>query len=97
MGDSVEVVPFGWQSTANRLKRSGANPVLRLRDNGQPFVTDGGHYILSCAYGPIADPAGLQAKLKDSIVGVVEHGLFLGMAWEALIGGASGVTTLRRA
>lgn len=90
----VEVVPFGWQATAHRLQQTGADPVLRVDDKGQPFMTDGGHYILQCKYGPIPDPTALQAKL-DSTVGVVEHGLFLGMASQALIGGASGLNTMR--
>jgi ribose 5-phosphate isomerase A len=90
----VEVIPFGWQATASRLKRTGANPVLRVRD-GQTYITDGGHYILDCAYGPIHDARALQTRL-DSTVGVVEHGLFIGMASEAIIGGAAGVTRMRR-
>jgi ribose 5-phosphate isomerase A len=89
----VEVVPFGWQATANRLKTSGADPVLRLDGDGKPYVTDGGHYILSCAYGPISNPLELEAAL-DGMVGVVDHGLFLGMACEAFVGGPDGVTRL---
>jgi ribose 5-phosphate isomerase A len=91
----VEVVPFGWQATENRLTESGAKTTLRVRD-GQPYLTDGGHYIIDCAYGPIPDPPALQAHL-DSIVGVVEHGLFLGMAREVFIGGGEGVKRMVRA
>jgi ribose 5-phosphate isomerase A len=91
----VEVVPFGWQATAQRLSRSGADPVLRLDAAGQTFVTDGRHYILDCFYGPIADPLALQSQL-DGIVGVVEHGLFLGLANEAFIGRPEGVERLHR-
>jgi ribose 5-phosphate isomerase A len=91
----VEVVPFGWQTTAARLAQSGSNPVLRVHSGGEVFVTDGGHYILDCVYGPIPMPLELQALL-DSTVGVVEHGLFLGMASEAVIGGREGVTRLHR-
>jgi ribose 5-phosphate isomerase A len=91
----VEVVPFGWQTTAHRLQKVNANPKLRLRAGGQTFVTDGGNYILDCAYGPIEDPAALQREL-DSIVGVVEHGLFIGIASQALIAGPDGVRTLHR-
>lgn len=90
----VEVIPFGWQATANRLKQTGANPVLRVQADGQPYLTDGGHYILDCAYGPIPSPPQLQTLL-DGTVGVVEHGLFIGMASEAVIGGHDGVTRLR--
>jgi len=91
----VEVVPFGWQATANRLRRSGTDPILRRGAGGETFLTDGGHYILDCFYGPIADPLGLQAQL-DTIIGVVEHGLFLGLASEAFIGGPEGVVRLLR-
>lgn len=91
----IEVVPFGWESTAKRLNQLGANPTLRLRSNGESFVTDGGNYILDCAFGPIASPPELQSRL-DSIVGVVEHGLFIGLASQAVIGGGDGVKVLNR-
>jgi ribose 5-phosphate isomerase A len=92
---AVDVVPFGWQTTAQRLKSLKANPTLRLQPNGETFVTDGGQYILDCAYGPIASPSELAARL-DSVVGVVEHGLFIGMASTVIVGGAQGVTVLKR-
>lgn len=91
----VEVVPFGWESTVNRLRQSGTDPVLRVAAGGETFRTDGGHYILDCFYGPLADPFALQAKL-DGTTGVVEHGLFLGLASEAFVGGPEGVARLRR-
>jgi ribose 5-phosphate isomerase A len=91
----VEVVRFGWQTTAKRLRNLGANPRLRLDANGQAFVTDGGNYILDCAYGPIASPGVLQSQL-DSVVGVVEHGLFIGIASQAIVGGTNAVTVLNR-
>src|SRR6185437_12216048 len=68
----IEVVPFGWETTAARLRALGADPKLR-----QGFVTDGGHYILDCLFPGGADLAGLAPAI-DGIVGVVEHGLFLG-------------------
>jgi ribose 5-phosphate isomerase A len=89
----VEVVQFGWQTTAKRLRNLGANPKLRTEAGGQAFVTDGGNYILDCAYGPIAAPGVLQSQL-DSVVGVVEHGLFIGIAWQAIVGGTNAVTVL---
>jgi ribose 5-phosphate isomerase A len=88
----VEVAQFGWQSTERVLTKIGGNPNLRVRD-GKTLVTDGGNYILDCAFGPIDDPMALQREL-DSIVGVMEHGLFLGMAKKVLIGSAQGVKTL---
>jgi ribose 5-phosphate isomerase A len=92
---AVEVVPFGWQTTAQRLKDLGANPTLRLQADGQTFITDGGHYILDCAFGPIPSPAELATKL-DGIVGVVEHGLFVGMTSKVVVGGPEGITMLNR-
>jgi len=89
----VEVVPFGWQSTDAKLRAIGANPKLRAGADGGPYVTDGNHYILDCAFGPIADPLKLQRDL-DSVVGVVEHGLFLNMTSQVIIGTAAGVQTL---
>lgn len=86
----VEVVPFGWESTAARLRGIGAEP--KLRDG---FVTDGGHYILDCLWREMG-PAPELARRLDGIVGVVEHGLFIGMAAEALVGGPEGVRVLRR-
>jgi ribose 5-phosphate isomerase A len=90
----VEVVPFGWQSAAKRLEKLGANPVLRKNAAGEPYVTDGSHYILDCAFGPIPDAEKLDQQL-NGIVGLVEHGMFLGMTSLVIIGKASGVETLR--
>ncbi len=91
----VEVVPFGWQATQRRLQSIGANPTLRLNEMQDPYLTDGGHYILDCALGPIANPLALAEKL-DSLVGVVEHGLFLGLAAQVLIGSPDGVKNVSR-
>jgi ribose 5-phosphate isomerase A len=90
----AEVVPFGWQATAKKLAQLGANPSLRRRDGGEPFITDGGHYILDCAFGAIPSPADLDRQL-DGIVGVVEHGLFIGMTFQVIVGGKHGVDTLQ--
>jgi len=81
----VEVVPFGWQSTARRLESLGCRAILR-----PGFTTDGGHYILDCSFGPIIDAQALAGKL-DATVGVVEHGLFLGMATQAFVASDQGV------
>jgi ribose 5-phosphate isomerase A len=90
----AEVVPFGWQATAKKLAQLGANPSLRRRDGGEPFITDGGHYILDCAFGAIPSPADLDRQL-DSVVGLVEHGLFIGMTSQVIVGGKHGVDTLQ--
>jgi ribose 5-phosphate isomerase A len=89
----VEVVPFGWQSTEQRVKKLGANPKLRSQSNGETYITDGGHYILDCAFGPIASPSTLATNL-DATVGVVEHGLFIGMTSAVVVGKPDGIKLL---
>ena len=92
----VEVVKFGWESTASRIEALGGTPARRWpKDSDQPFQTDGGNYILDCTFGPLADPAELEKALSNT-VGVVESGLFIGMADLAFVAGANGVETLIR-
>jgi ribose 5-phosphate isomerase A len=91
----VEVVRFGWETTADRLAALGATPVLRRSDGGQPFRTDGGNFILDCRFETIADPAALEQSLSH-VVGVVESGLFIGMADMALVADDDGVRKLVR-
>jgi len=91
----VEVVPFGWETTAGRLARLGATPVLRRDANIEVFVTDGGHYILDCRFQSIVSAQAL-AKELDHVVGVVEHGLFIGMTQEVHVASAEGVRVLKR-
>lgn len=92
---AVEVVPFAWHATARKLESLGASLTRRATREGQPFITDGGHYILDCAFGAIANPEPLQQQL-DRMVGVVEHGLFLGLTSQVIVGGAAGVSVLQR-
>ena len=89
----VELVPFGWPAAARKLQSLGAKVALRSGTDGKPFVTDGGHYIVDCVFGPVAFPAKLESEL-NSIVGVVEHGLFLGMATQVIVAGRDGVKVL---
>ena len=91
----VEVVPFGWQVTARRLAELGGKPVLRLGDDQKPYITDGGHYILNCAFGEMNDPKETAHHL-DHVVGLIEHGLFLKFATEAFIAGPNGVKVLKK-
>ncbi|HEY1935182.1 MAG TPA: ribose 5-phosphate isomerase A [Acetobacteraceae bacterium] len=91
----VEVAVFGWETTADRLARM-VEPRLRMRADGTAFRTDGGNYILDCACGAIADPAALQCALVQT-VGVVDTGLFVGMADVAFVAGRGGVVRLERA
>jgi ribose 5-phosphate isomerase A len=92
----VEVVPFGHTHTMRVISSLGLSPVLRLRGDGTPFVSDGGHYIVDCNTGPIADAANLAASLK-AITGVVEHGLFIGITAVALTVDADGSVTRHKA
>jgi ribose 5-phosphate isomerase A len=84
----VEVVRFAWRDTRRRLARLLPEAELRM-DDGAPYLTDEGHYLLDCRVPDDADPAELDQSLKR-VPGVVEHGLFLGMAERALLGRPDG-------
>jgi ribose 5-phosphate isomerase A len=92
----VEVVKMALRLVEPKLAALGLNPKLRQAKDGSgtPYLTDEGNYILDCSCGEIADPELTAAEIR-SIVGVVEHGLFLGMATLALVGGENGVRELR--
>jgi ribose 5-phosphate isomerase A len=90
----VEIVQFGWQATAAALERLGAKPQLRGAA-GQPFVTDGGNFILDCHFGAIEDPQATE-QLINSVVGVVENGLFVGRSSMVIVASENGVDMLSR-
>jgi ribose 5-phosphate isomerase A len=91
----VEVVPFGLPAVVAALDDLGLRPAARRRD-GDLVVTDNGNCIVDCRTGPIADPAALAACVR-SLPGVVDHGLFLGMASVVFIGQAGGRVAVQRA
>ncbi len=94
----VEVVPFGWSGTWAALEELGASPTMRrtsTEPGAPPFVSDGGHYILDCRFADISDPGVLAARIK-ALTGVVEHGLFIGMSGEAVVGRDDGTVTILR-
>ena len=91
----VEVIPFGWGSQARFLEQLEAKVERRQHPDGSPFITDGGNYILDCDFGGIVDPPGL-ARQMESRAGIVEHGLFLGLAQEVLVGRHDGLQSLSR-
>ena len=91
----VEVIPFAQTLVAKKIESLGASVKAREYAYGNPFVTDEGHHILDCTFGVIFDAESL-AKELDHMPGVVEHGLFLGMASVALIGQGDRVIELRR-
>ena len=90
---SIELIPFGWSVAARKLEALGAKVVLRSGSDGKPYVSDGGHFIVDCAFEPIASPAKLEFEL-NSLVGLVEHGLFLGMASQVIVAGSDGIRVL---
>jgi ribose 5-phosphate isomerase A len=89
----VEIVPFGWRGTQARIEALGCLALPRLA-GGETFVTDSGHFILDCRFGPLGDPAALAGRLK-ALSGVVEHGLFLGLATRVVVGKADGSVEIR--
>ena len=89
----VEIVPLAAVPLATRLTALGANVSLRQKEDGSAFISDEGNYIVDCAFGEIADPPALAARLSG-FAGVVEHGLFCGMADVVLVGTADGVERL---
>jgi ribose 5-phosphate isomerase A len=91
----VEVVPFGWETTAARLRDQGFAPELRVKEDGEPYITDGYHYILHCNLPGSGMSAEDAAEAFNRTVGVVEHGLFLGMASELVIGSTEGIQILK--
>jgi ribose 5-phosphate isomerase A len=91
----VEVIPFAQTLIRSRIAALGAQVSVRCYAYGNPYVTDEGHHILDCRFGEIVDPHALAARLH-AIPGVVEHGLFVGMAELALIGKNGEVIRLRR-
>ena len=86
----VEVLPFLWEATSRSIESLGGQPVLRMTA-GRPFTSDNGNLILDTTFGTV--DAALSAALHG-IPGVLEHGLFFGMARAAIVGSAAGVRIL---
>jgi ribose 5-phosphate isomerase A len=97
----VEIAPFGAAATHRAVEAATAGAgcagpaVLRRGRNEQVFVTDGGHWILDAHLQRIPDPAELAARL-GRVPGVMEHGLFIGMAQAAIVAGPDGVRVIER-
>jgi ribose 5-phosphate isomerase A len=97
----IEVVPFGLAATRRKVEAAAVaagcagRALLRRGKDGHAFVTDGGHWILDAAFERIADPKSLADRL-DATAGVVEHGLFIGLAHAAVLAGSSGVRVVER-
>ena len=80
----VETVVFGWEKTFQKLQSLGCIATLRM-ENDEPYMTDNSNYIIDCAFGVIQTPAALHEKI-NSIVGVVENGLFINLATKVIAG-----------
>jgi ribose 5-phosphate isomerase A len=89
----VEVTQFGWQATAEALTALGCVPERRYAAGEQPYVTDGGNFILDCGFGPIADPGAVERSIAMT-VGAVESGLFIGRSSAVVIASVDGVEVL---
>ncbi len=87
----VEVVPFGWRLQMAYLESLGAQPTLRRIAGNEPYVTDGGHYIIDCQFAGIDDPHTLATALNIQ-PGIVENGLFLNMVDTVVVGTPEGVS-----
>ena len=91
----VEVLKFGWTATKKALETFDCNVELRKVMGDEPFITDNSNYILDCEFERIEDPAQIEMDI-NSIPGVVENGLFIGLVDEVIVGGKQGISTLDR-
>ena len=91
----VEIIKFAETLVTKKIAALGAVVKVRRDSTGNRFVTDEGNHILDCYFGQIPDPPALADEL-ESIPGVVEHGLFIGMAAVVLVGKGDQVIELRR-
>lgn len=90
----VEVIKFAQAVVLRKIEALGARVLLRRQADGKPFLTDENNHILDCSFGQIADVEKLARKLSD-MPGVVEHGLFIGMASVVLVANGSEIVELR--
>lgn len=86
----VEVIPFGSHPVLNYLKTLSADANLRISEKNEPFQTDQGNYIIDCKFNKIVHPFKLASQLKE-IAGIVEHGLFPGLATDVIVSGEKGI------
>ncbi len=91
----VEVLQFAWTVQARYLEALGARVRLRESRDGPPFITDEGNYILDCEYGPIHSVEDLARNISRQ-AGIVEHGLFLGLATDLIVAGDAGIRHVQR-
>lgn len=90
----VEIINFSYNSTVRRLATLGCEPVIRVA-NGRPFVTDNGNLIADCRFDTIDDPESMESRL-NLVPGVVDNGLFIGLADKVIVGSENGVRIIER-
>jgi ribose 5-phosphate isomerase A len=91
----IEVVPFAWKSHIHFLASLGGNTERRMNDDGTPYITDQGNYILHCHFDPIKDPGSLSTTLKQH-AGIVEHGLFVNLVTDLIVAGEDGIRHIEK-
>jgi ribose 5-phosphate isomerase A len=91
----VEVIPFAAKSAENFINSLGAGVTLRLDDTGRPYQTDQNNFILDANFGKMAEPDRVAASLNER-AGIVEHGLFLGLASDVIVAAEDGIRHLKR-
>lgn len=91
----IEVIPFAWPVEADFLESLGARVTLRKIGEERVFETDQGNFILDCQFGPIREPEKLALHLCGR-AGIVEHGLFLGLASDVIVAGKDGIRHLKK-
>jgi ribose 5-phosphate isomerase A len=87
----IEIAPFGWERQIAYIDRIGGEAIPRKQDNDEFVLSDQGNYLLDCDFGPISNPSELSTKL-ESRAGILEHGLFIGLASDVIIAGPEGVS-----
>jgi ribose 5-phosphate isomerase A len=92
----LEIIAFARTVIEKKIISLGATPKLRIKPDGSTFITDNGNQILDCSFGQIKDPAALARVLSDT-PGIVEHGLFIGIAKQAFVGKGTSVEELNAA
>ncbi len=91
----VEVSEFGWKSQLRFLESLGAHAVIRKNKDGSQYVTDSGNMIVDCNFGPIPDVVAL-AETLGARAGIIEHGLFIGIASDVIVAAETGIRHLKK-
>ena len=91
----IEVVSFAHKTEQIFLESIGGSVSLRVDDSKAPYLTNQNNYILDTNFGPISDPGGLVARLNER-AGIIEHGLFLGLASDVIVAAAKDIRHLKR-